>query len=126
MTHTDPDQKSLPCLLAAQTQVVFNDNAAKLMLILLAGVPGVLPPEWVAPVTGGLAMLLILPFIGFSPVAGWLADRFSKRAIVQGSLAAQTGVMAALAATLALESFAGVSFCWRCNPPSSRRPNAVS
>ncbi len=112
MTTEITDTRSLSRLLAVQTQVAFNDNAAKLMLILLAGAPGVLPPEWVVPVIGALTALLVLPFIGFSPFAGWLADRYSKRTVLQAGLALQVVVMAALAAVLYVESMVGALVCF--------------
>ena len=105
-------ETSLRRLLVVQTQVAFNDNAAKLMLILLAGAPGVLPPQWVVPVIGGLTALLILPFIGFSPFAGWLADRYSKTSVLHAGLALQVAVMAGLAVSLFLQSMPGAMVCF--------------
>lgn len=82
---------SLPCLLIAQTQVAFNDNAAKLMLIGLAQL--VLPKDEAAVIISLLAMLLVLPFALFAPVVGWVADRFSKSTVLRIALQLQLGIM---------------------------------
>lgn len=85
-------------LLGAQTQVAFNDNAAKLVLtglgtavLMRAGQSGA-----AETLPNVLAALLVLPFILFSPVAGWIADRFPKTAVLHGALALQVAVMGLL------------------------------
>lgn len=98
-------KKSLPCLLAAQTQVVFNDNAAKFMLIALAQMT--LPASESARVVSLLAAILVLPFVLFSPLAGWISDRFSKRTVLHWGLLFQVGVMAWLLLSLQLHSLWG-------------------
>ena len=93
-------RRSLVCLLAAQTQVAFNDNAAKLMLLALAQFPGVLPAQRVELIVTLLPTLLVLPFIAFSPVAGWVSDRFSKWWVINFALFLQVVLMAGVAAAL--------------------------
>lgn len=112
MTVETTDWKSLRRVLGVQTQVAFNDNAAKLMLVLLAISPGVLPEGWAVPVVGALSVLLIFPFIAVSPVAGWLADRFSKRTVLQAGLGMQAGVMALLAGSLYFRSMTAAMACF--------------
>lgn len=85
------DRGSLIRVLIAQTQVAFNDNAAKLVLIGL--IQMVLPPAQVPLVVGQLAALLVLPFILFAPTTGWLADRFPKRHVLFWTLILQTVLM---------------------------------
>lgn len=85
---------SLIRFLAAQTQVAFNDNAAKLILIGVAQL--VLPPGPAAVVTAILALLLVAPFVLFAPVGGWLADRFPKKEVMFASLVAQLLIMVIL------------------------------
>lgn len=84
--------------LAATAQVAFHDNAVKLVLIGLA--TNVLPAAEAARMVSLLALLLVAPFVLFSPLAGWLADRFPKHAVFRGALIAQViitlGVIAAL------------------------------
>jgi len=94
--------RSLVALLVAQTQVVLNDNAAKLMLIGLAQFPGILAPDDVAVVISLVPVLMITPFILLSPLAGWMCDRFPKQRVVLASLLLQTGILLALTLTLRL------------------------
>lgn len=57
---------------------VFNDNFFKQAVLLLAIVVGA------SSLQGNATELFSLPFILFSAVGGWLADRFSKRNVVIG------------------------------------------
>lgn len=96
---------SLAALLIAQTQVTFNDCAAKLMLISLAQqlakVEG-WDAKWVVALMGGL---LTLPYILFGPLCGWLSDRYPKRTVINVALIIQIGVLGLLLASLGLKSF---------------------
>jgi len=78
----------------------FNDNLFKQLLLLLA------VPTAVAAAAGeetakgadlqGLATMLFgLPFVVFGGLAGFLADRYSKRTIIVGSKVAEIVIMAA-------------------------------
>ncbi|MDD5262407.1 MAG: MFS transporter [Methylacidiphilales bacterium] len=77
-------QSSLWRLLIAQTQVVFNDNAAK--LVLIGAAPLILSKTEADWVTDLLAVLLVLPFALFSPLCGWVADRFPKKTVLRRAL----------------------------------------
>lgn len=77
----------LPGHLVALFIVAFNDNAAKAMLLGLAGY--VLSTADAGRWQGIAAALFALPFVLFSPVAGWLSDRFSKQRILWIFLAVQ-------------------------------------
>ncbi|MBI2516981.1 MAG: MFS transporter [Opitutae bacterium] len=103
---------SLAALMAAQAQVAFNDNAAKLMLIALAQFPGVL--GWGDPntVKALLAGLLVAPFVLFSPIAGWMSDRFPKSRVLNLTLAGQFIVMVLLVAALKFRSLEGAVACF--------------
>ena len=113
-------KRSFWSLVAVQVQVLLNDNAAKLMLMALgvavapelvarslenmtvnghalvsakaAGDPG-LQAKLIKTV---LAALILLPFILFSPVAGWISDRFAKRDVIILTMWAQFAIMAIL------------------------------
>lgn len=98
--------------MAAQTQVVFNDNAAKLMLIALTQFPGVLAHGRVALATSILSALLVAPFVLFAPMAGWLSDRYSKWAVLNFSLGLQAVGMTLLVLTLWLRSHSGALGCF--------------
>jgi len=83
--------RSFWSLVAAQCQVFINDNAAKLLLMLLA--LKVLPEGPAYQLKALLAALIILPFVVLAPSAGWLSDRFSKRNVLYYSQWAQVLVM---------------------------------
>ena len=103
---------SLAALMGAQAQVTFNDNAAKLMLIALAQFPGVLGDTDVDLVRSILAALLVAPFVLFSPLAGWLNDRFSKSRVLNYSLGLQCAAMGLLLAALWSRSLWGAIGCF--------------
>jgi len=98
---------SLPALMGAQAQVTFNDNAAKLMLIALAQFPGVLDQSDPNRIRALLSGLLVVPFILFSPLAGWVVDRFPKSLVLNAALAAQAVVMLLVTAALWFHSLPG-------------------
>ncbi|MCS7063953.1 MAG: MFS transporter [Methylacidiphilales bacterium] len=86
-------------LLFAQTQVAFNDNAAKMLLMALAA--AVLPNEEQKQLaTTLMAALLVVPTILLSPFAGWLADRYSKSHVLNWSLIGQIIAMGWLLAAV--------------------------
>src|SRR5437868_10518394 len=87
-------KRSFWSLMAAQSQVFINDNAAKLMLMTLA--IQVLPPDESKPLKTTLAVLIIIPSILFAPLAGWFADRFAKKDVLIYSQWAQMVVMLGL------------------------------
>lgn len=98
-------KRSFWSLIAVQVQVLLNDNAAKLMLMTLgvAVAPELFPhsPEANAKMIKTiLAAIMLLPFVLFSPTAGWISDRFSKRDVIVLSLWAQFGIMALLFGSL--------------------------
>ncbi len=91
--------------MGAQAQVTFNDCAAKFMLIALAQQLARQSGVDAKPMISLIAALLILPYILFGPLCGWLADRFSKRTVINGSLLLQIGVMGLLAAAVWLKLY---------------------
>ena len=103
---------SLVALLVAQAQVTFNDNAAKLMLVALAQFPGVLTGLDVNVVRSILGAMLVAPFVAFSPLAGWLCDRFAKSRVLYLSLGLQFAVMLGLVFALWQHSLWGAVACF--------------
>jgi acyl-[acyl-carrier-protein]-phospholipid O-acyltransferase/long-chain-fatty-acid--[acyl-carrier-protein] ligase len=98
-------KRSFWSLVVVQVQVLLNDNAAKLMLMTLgvAVAPELFPQsaeENAKMLKTILAAIIILPFVLFSPTAGWISDRFSKRDVIISSLWAQFGIMALLGGAL--------------------------
>ena len=72
--------RSFKALMVAMFLEGFNDNALKILVSLFA--IRVLPPIDAARFIGLVGALFIIPFIVFSPYAGFLADRFKKRNII--------------------------------------------
>ena len=79
-------------LIATQFQGAFNDNALKFLVIYL-----IVERGFPAPVRDRFILLVgalfALPFILFSLAGGYLADRFSKRAVTIGTKAFEIPVM---------------------------------
>lgn len=103
---------STAALIGAQAQVTFNDCAAKLMLLGLAQQVARLTGADAKPITAWIAALLILPYVLFGPFTGWLADRFSKRAVIRASLWLQLAAVTALAGALWLRSLPAALTCF--------------
>ncbi len=106
--------RSFWSLVAVQVQVLFNDNAAKLMLIALGtAVAGEIFPHnhhdantTAKLIKTILAAIIILPFILLAPTAGWVADRFSKRNVIVLTLWAQFCFMGLLLSALIFHNLA--------------------
>lgn len=62
--------------------------------------------------TALLAGLLVLPFVLFSPIAGWLADRFPRTHVLRETLVLQLIVTLALVMALALHQFLIAAACF--------------
>lgn len=83
---------SFSSLLLLQTQNAFNDKAAQFLLIPLGGalmssLPAAAGLEYL------LGALIVLPFILFAPLAGWLSDHFSKTMVIRGAILLQFVVL---------------------------------
>jgi acyl-[acyl-carrier-protein]-phospholipid O-acyltransferase/long-chain-fatty-acid--[acyl-carrier-protein] ligase len=89
-------------MIAQQTQNAFNDKAAQFTLIPLGAAIGF--AAFGFRVEDLAALLITLPFILFSPLAGWLSDRFSKRDVLIGSAVFQLVVLAWLCAAIRLQN----------------------
>lgn len=103
---------SLAALLTAQAQETFNDCAAKMMLGALAQQLARASGEDSKPILALIAALLVLPYVAFGPICGWLSDRFPKRTVLNGTLIAQIGVMLLLVGALWMKSFWGAMACF--------------
>jgi len=89
-------------LLCAQTLGAFNDNAAKAFLPVLAAYQ--FGKESMDQINQWASLLLILPFILFAPLAGWVADRFSKRQVIGVSLFSQLFGLVVILLGISLQS----------------------
>lgn len=103
---------SLAALLGAQAQVTFNDCAAKLMLVSLAQQLAHQTAWDEKVVVGLIGGLLVLPYILFGPICGWLSDRFSKRSVFNAALVLQVVVVALLVLALWVRSFEAALACF--------------
>src|SRR2546421_404229 len=85
-------------LILSQFLAAFNDQASHIvaifyasdLLVRYAGVPHLKEKDIITIVTA----CFISPFFFFSPLAGMLADRYSKRSILVGWKLAEVGMMA--------------------------------
>ncbi len=83
---------SLAVLLALTGLNAFNDNILKMLLVGLA--PKVAEGGLGRDIGLWLGAIILLPYILFAPLAGWLSDRFSKRAVILAMLLMQVAVLA--------------------------------
>lgn len=117
------DAKSFYNLAWLQAQIVFNDNACKIMLMGLAGLVMGSDAENFYKIL--IALFTILPFLIFSPIAGWLADRSAKSRVVQVTLFLQIVVVGVMAVGIfsrhlgiCVCAFAMLSTLWAFMSPS--------
>jgi acyl-[acyl-carrier-protein]-phospholipid O-acyltransferase/long-chain-fatty-acid--[acyl-carrier-protein] ligase len=107
-----PCRPSLWKVVAIQSQNALNDKIAQYVLLGLAQViPALTNSQREAYAHVG-ALLLALPLILFMPLAGWLADRFSKRSILLWCSIAQWAGMAAIAVSFYFDWFWAATFCF--------------
>lgn len=96
---------SFTALTVLQAQNAFNDNTVRFILLPLgtavaaavAASSGVEAGKVLGFYQHILAALLVLPFILFSPLCGWIADRFSRQRVIQVAMALQIVVFSTIA-----------------------------
>jgi acyl-[acyl-carrier-protein]-phospholipid O-acyltransferase/long-chain-fatty-acid--[acyl-carrier-protein] ligase len=93
-------QRGFWSLMATQFQTAFSDNALKNLVILLV-LGSSLPQEARNTQVALAGALFAAPFILFSMLGGWLADRFSKQQVIAAVKVAEVGIMLFAAAALA-------------------------
>lgn len=81
-------------MIAQQSQNAFNDKVAQFTLVPLGG--AIAFSLLGARIEDLAALLIALPYVLFSPMAGWLSDRFSKRDVMVGSAVAQVLILGGL------------------------------
>ena len=94
-------QRGFWSLMATQFQTAFSDNALKNLIILLL-LGGAMPLEERNTYVALAGALFAAPFILFSMLGGWLADRFSKQHVMSSVKVAEIGIMLFAAAALAV------------------------
>ena len=98
-------QIALIVLLVTQTLVSFAASAAKMLVLVLALAPGVLAPGTAVAWLALLPAVLAAPFLLFSPLFAWLADRFSSRTMLSVSILLLLSLLGTLALALHERSF---------------------
>ena len=104
---TKRDWRSFYSLLLMQTQNAFNDKAVQFLLVCTAGALVQLGieegglTEQIPYLLGGI---IVTPFILFSPLAGWIGDRFPKSTIIKFSAFFQGFVFLLLMGAMYLKS----------------------
>lgn len=103
--NNPPDncQRGFWSLIVVQFQGAFSDNALKNLVIFLILGMG-LPQEKrdaLVPIVGAL---FATPFILFSMLGGWLADRYSKRLVTRAVKVFELGIMLFAAAGLGMKN----------------------
>lgn len=93
------------CLMATQFQTAFSDNALKNLVILLV-LGSALPTEERNTHVALAGALFAAPFILFSMLGGWLADRHSKARVMGAVKVAEIAIML----------FAATALAWRSPP----------
>ena len=102
----DPSNRSpaadrgFPVLLIVRVLTVLNDNLARWLVIGLGKRAAATTGASEAAVLAAGTVFYVLPFILFAWLAGWLADRFSKRSVVVQGKFAELLIGAATAAVV--------------------------
>ena len=94
------DWRSFVFLLGSQVFTAFADNTARFVLLPMGTALALEMGVWAPYYQHIIAVLLVLPFFLFSPVAGWIADRFAKNRVILAALGMQIGIFLAVAAAL--------------------------
>ncbi len=94
-------QRGFWSLMATQFQTAFSDNALKNLIILLV-LGSAMPLEERNTYVSLAGALFAAPFILFSMLGGWLADRFSKQRVISSIKVAEIGIMLFAAVALAV------------------------
>lgn len=91
-------------LMFTQFQGAFSDNALRWLVIFPVLASATLTQTEKDNFASHASLLFAVPFLLFSTVGGWLADRFSKRSVMIGVKVAEIGIMIFAALALKMES----------------------
>ncbi len=94
-------RRSFWALIVTQFQGAFSDNAYKFLLIFMFTTASVSAPHERELLVFVIGVLFSLPFVLCSMAGGYLADRYSKRAVTAGTKIAEIAVMTLAFAGLA-------------------------
>jgi len=88
---------------ATQFQESFSDLAYRWLVVMFV-THSALTETWRDPLITVAGILFAAPYVLFSPLGGYLADRYSKRSVILGTKFAEILVMGIAVAGLALEN----------------------
>ncbi len=96
-----------------QFQGAFSDNALRWLVIFPVLASTTLSDTAKDGFASHASLLFAIPFLLFSTVGGWMADRFSKRSVMIGVKAAEIAIMlfAALALKLEMQALQLAAIC---------------
>jgi len=95
------NQLSYITMLVAQGATAFTDNFVKMLIVAFAGAVA-LDTDIGSSMQIYLAAIFSIPYILFSPVAGWLSDRYSKQQVMFWTLGMQTAAFCLFLGALAI------------------------
>jgi acyl-[acyl-carrier-protein]-phospholipid O-acyltransferase / long-chain-fatty-acid--[acyl-carrier-protein] ligase len=100
-------------LMFTQFQGAFSDNALRWLVIFPVLASLTLSETDKEGFASQASLLFAVPFLLFSTVGGWMADRFSKRSVMIGVKLGEVAIMlfAALALKLGMQSLQLVAIC---------------
>jgi acyl-[acyl-carrier-protein]-phospholipid O-acyltransferase/long-chain-fatty-acid--[acyl-carrier-protein] ligase len=100
-------------LMFTQFQGAFSDNALRWLVIFPVLASVTLSEADKEGFASHASLLFAVPFLLFSTVGGWMADRFSKRSVMIGVKLAEVAIMlfAALALKLEMQSLQLAAIC---------------
>ncbi len=93
LRQSPPSTRGFWALIGAQYTSAFNENALKFLVIYLLASSGI-SASLRDSLVSVILVVFAVPFILFSMAGGWLADRFSKRAVTIGTKWMELSVMA--------------------------------
>src|SRR5258708_25128264 len=106
-TTTDPTKPGWPRgfwnLMFTQFQGAFSDNALRWLVIFPVLASVTLPDAAKEAFASRASMLFAVPFLLFSTIGGWMADRYSKRSVMIAVKLGEIAIMLFAAAVLAWE-----------------------
>ncbi len=100
-------------LMFTQFQGAFSDNALKWLVVFPVLASVTVGEDEKQAFFSHASLLFAMPFLLFSTIGGWMADRFSKRSVMVSVKTAEIGIMlfAAFALKLELRSLQLVAIC---------------
>lgn len=105
--HTTAARTGFQALLVVRVLTIANDNIARWLVIGLGKRAAAAVGASEAAVLAAGTVFFVVPFILFAWLAGWLADRFSKRSVVVAGKAAEIAIAVVVAAVVGWGASAG-------------------